>query len=52
MLTLWNKTGELRQYNATPAEVVAQGTDVFRYAPFIVETKQNVVTSVTEQYVP
>ncbi|UPL47866.1 hypothetical protein [Hymenobacter sublimis] len=52
VLTLWNKTGELRQYNATPAEVVAQGTDVFRYAPFIVETRQNVVTSVTEQYVP
>ncbi|GAB2792600.1 hypothetical protein HNQ93_003625 [Hymenobacter luteus] len=52
VLTFWNKTGELRQYNPTPSEVLNQGTDVFRYAPFIVETKQGVVTGLAEQYVP
>lgn len=52
VFTLWNKTGELRQYTTTPAELLAKGTDVFRYAPFVIETKQGTIVSATEQYVP
>jgi hypothetical protein len=52
-LTFWRsgKNG-LEQYAATPAEVLAQTPDVLRLSPFIVETRQGLVTSATEQYVP
>lgn len=49
---LWNKQADLRQYTASPAEVLTKGTEVFRYAPFIVETRQGEITSLTEQYIP
>ncbi|MBX0288928.1 hypothetical protein K3G63_00675 [Hymenobacter sp. HSC-4F20] len=52
VVTLWDKTAELRQYRTTPAEVLAKGTEVFRYAPFVVESRQGTVTSLTEQFVP
>jgi len=50
--TLWDGSGDLRQYTATAAQVLDKGAELFRYAPFIVETKEGRVTSITEQYVP
>ncbi|HLK98711.1 MAG TPA: hypothetical protein VK364_13150 [Hymenobacter sp.] len=52
-LTFWRsgKNG-LEQYSASPAQVLAQTPDALRLSPFIVETKQGLVVSATEQYVP
>ena len=52
IITLWDTSGDLRQYNATPAQMLDKGKALIRYAPFIVETTQGRVTSITEQYVP
>jgi hypothetical protein len=51
--TFW-RSGEtgLEQYSASPAEVLARNADALRLSPFIVETRQGLVTSATEQYVP
>jgi hypothetical protein len=49
--TLWDKSGDLRQYTVTAAEALEKDPDLLRYAPFIIETKQGTVTSITEQYV-
>ncbi|GAA4010995.1 hypothetical protein GCM10022408_24130 [Hymenobacter fastidiosus] len=51
-LTLWDVTGGLRQYQATPAELLAKGPELFRFAPFILQTRDGVVTGITQQYIP
>ncbi|QNH63505.1 hypothetical protein [Hymenobacter sediminicola] len=51
--TFW-RTGEngLERYPATPAKVQANVPKVLTLSPFIIETRQGVVTSLSEQYVP
>jgi hypothetical protein len=52
LFTLWDTSGDLRQYTATAAEMLEKNQEMLRYVPFVVETKQGTVTNLTEQYVP
>jgi|GEM_PF-3919910 len=52
VIRLWRLSGELHQYVATPERLQAQSPDFFRATPFIVETRDGVVTSLTQQYIP
>ncbi|GAA3924655.1 hypothetical protein [Hymenobacter algoricola] len=52
VIRLWRQSGELRQYLTTPAELRAQSPDFFRSTPFIVETKDGVITGLTQQFIP
>jgi hypothetical protein len=54
VITLWDRTPgtTLSQDQVTAAELLSKDKAFFEHAPFIVETKQGVVTSITEQYIP
>lgn len=51
--TFW-RSGEngLKRFPASPAKVQASVPKVLFLSPFIIETKQGIVTSLAEQYVP
>lgn len=51
--TFW-RTGEngLERFPATPAKVAATIPKILTLSPFIIETRQGLVTSLAEQYVP
>ncbi|SHI93926.1 hypothetical protein SAMN02745146_1971 [Hymenobacter daecheongensis DSM 21074] len=52
VIRLWRMGGELSQYVATPAQLLAKGPDFLRATPFIVETKDGVIISLTQQFIP
>lgn len=52
VLTVWDRAAELRQTTVTPDQLLAKDPKVLSVTPFIIETKQGVVTSLTEQYIP
>ncbi|RYU77787.1 hypothetical protein [Hymenobacter persicinus] len=49
---LWRMGGELSQYLTTPAELRAKSPDFLRATPFIVETQDGVIISLTQQFIP
>jgi hypothetical protein len=52
VITLWDRTTKLQQTTITPAQLQAKNPELLSATPFIIKTKQGVVTSLTEQYIP
>lgn len=54
VVTLWYRTPgtTLSQEQVTVADLLGKNRAFFEHAPFVIETKQGVVTSITEQYIP
>lgn len=53
-ITLWDRApgATLSQAPATAADLLGKPKSFLEHAPFVVETRQGVVTSLTEQYIP
>jgi hypothetical protein len=52
VIRLWRLAGELRQYPTTAAELQAKSPELLQATPFVVETRDGVITGLTQQYIP
>ncbi|WP_303311840.1 hypothetical protein [Hymenobacter sp. BT730] len=52
VLTVWDRTADLHQKTITAEQLQAKSPELLAATPFIIETKQGVIISLTEQYIP